>query len=808
MKRFAWILGIVFVLLFCSAAFAAPYFLDRQPVADAYSNNALQQVSVRITSDSNINTGQTRINVEGTDYAIGDSHVSWNAGTIIFTPTVAFADKQVVNVTVYSADTAGNSDNSSWAFTIDLVQPNAVNGFSAYADNGKVSLYWSAAFDETAGIDHYILYKDTSTISDTGAARVSKTNVFSTAFTDFTVDRNSTYYYKVAAVDRAGNVSVASGEKSVFVPDSFNFSQQRVSIEPSFRQASIGSRDSLGLGYVVKNNSDTQACITISVSPYSPVFRFSASNESFCLNAGEQTTVTVTATSLDAAQGTYDFEVVGRHNFGESRAILSLKVESTGNSIELVTFNRNVCLGDNAELSVLVRNTSGSFASIDLSADSSLFVPVVSPKSLLLGPNEERFVTVEAALPSAISEGEYFVDVFADSGSLRVKKRVYFRAVDCAVASNPKFNLSLSPGCFSVQKGKSAIIRFSLESLSDSSQTVDLATESGLVVGLSEPVFLPAKETRVFDLNVVARKSDKTGAHDIALFAWSGDYKQKRTTCVNVRGVHDSAFELLGNDIGIARETNGVFTLRVSNDGDFDERYNLRISNPYRDISVDTLSQSFTVRAHESRDVFISVSALADAELGRRSLTLRVTGADEFVSSISFVVVESAESAEGFSLSSYPGQARLKQGEEQKLVFSFRNSRQETVEGVSTRLIGFPDGVTLVAGTVDVLPGQSKNVEAVLRVSSDVKPGTYNGTLLVKNREFNFSKPFTLYVEQAVSAQNGGNGGQNGPFSGFFTLGRDAVIGLIVLLALIVLIVLLAGALSPGRDEMQVWVKR
>jgi hypothetical protein len=153
-----------------------------------------------------------------------DSWGSWDAYTTSKSWTLRDSDG---TRTVYfqCKDSAGNESNLSDNYdsiVLDRQTPNTVSGFNAVYDktNDEVDLDWDKPSDRgDSGIDHYCLYRGTtSTFSDMSQVSCS----IDKDDTDFEndaggLDDDRTYYYRIKAVDRAGNISDASDSASVTI---------------------------------------------------------------------------------------------------------------------------------------------------------------------------------------------------------------------------------------------------------------------------------------------------------------------------------------------------------------------------------------------------------------------------------------------------------------------------------------------------------------------------------------------------------------------------------------------------------------
>jgi hypothetical protein len=106
-------------------------------------------------------------------------------------------------------------DVSDAPFTLsDQTPPSKVTNLEATPTDTSIVLTWSPAMDNI-GVNNYLIYRDTTggfIPSDSIAAPPD------TAYVDLEADPGETYYYKVSAVDSAGNESEYSDEVQSTIP--------------------------------------------------------------------------------------------------------------------------------------------------------------------------------------------------------------------------------------------------------------------------------------------------------------------------------------------------------------------------------------------------------------------------------------------------------------------------------------------------------------------------------------------------------------------------------------------------------------
>ena len=143
----------------------------------------------------------------------------YRGGTLIGTSsTNSYSDNTVSGSTSYSYrvsayDAAGNHSAQSSAYTIttpDTIAPSVPTGLSGSAPNSTtVNLTWNASTDTGgSGLAGYRVYR--------GSTLIATRTV--TNYSDTSVSPSTTYSYRVAAFDNAGNVSSQSSAINVTTP--------------------------------------------------------------------------------------------------------------------------------------------------------------------------------------------------------------------------------------------------------------------------------------------------------------------------------------------------------------------------------------------------------------------------------------------------------------------------------------------------------------------------------------------------------------------------------------------------------------
>lgn len=122
---------------------------------------------------------------------------------VTFNPTAGDGGYEV---RVRATDALGHQGGFETAqFVVDTSPPSPVSGLQASFSNatGVVQLSWEAATDDGSGVVGYNIYR--STQAESGYSKIVSQPTARLSFSDSTVQSNTLYYYRVRAVDGAGN---------------------------------------------------------------------------------------------------------------------------------------------------------------------------------------------------------------------------------------------------------------------------------------------------------------------------------------------------------------------------------------------------------------------------------------------------------------------------------------------------------------------------------------------------------------------------------------------------------------------------
>jgi large repetitive protein len=243
-------------------------------------------------------------NVGVTGYRVHRSTSSGFTATadnqIATTATPGYVDGSAPVGTVYylvtAVDAAGNvgQQSNEAAVTVtppDTTPPSAPTGLAGSATGSTMSLTWTASSDDVA-VAGYRVYRSSTANFTPGPANLVGTSA-TTSYSDPGLAMG-TYYYRVVAVDAAGNASTSSNEATTSVPD-----YTPPSAPPKVASAVAGAASTLTWAPASDN---------VAVTGYR-VYRSTTS--SFTPGAGNQVGTTSTTTFIQTAlaAGTYYYLV-------------------------------------------------------------------------------------------------------------------------------------------------------------------------------------------------------------------------------------------------------------------------------------------------------------------------------------------------------------------------------------------------------------------------------------------------------------------------------------------------------------------
>ena len=587
-----------------------------------------------------------------------------------------------------------------------------------------------------------------------------------------------------------------------------------ITISPDYRNTSMWRDDTVSVVFTIENvGNDGRVYISLTDYDNSAYVSTTLSRDNFYLYENERTSVTMTIRTSDAPRGNYTATLRAYYDGRVETATVYINVTDGTHpnyGIELIQESfPNICRSDRGEISYEVRNNTNRTTRVELRSGEFRGVPTYfEPEELWIAPYDSEHVKLIVPATTSIPYNDYSVSVYAETRSGTFSDRANFDIVSCAYPESTEFSLTVSSGCRYIDRGDDVRISYSLRNRTNDDIEVQIALVSDLPTMVDEPVYLDSYEYQSGYFRVNTRNFDTSGKHTIKVHAWTDEYNVEKETCVQIRKEHDSDTGLLNNSLVMEAGSSGVFNLLVTNSGDYDEDYDIEVSNPYPEINVSISDAHFFLAKGASREIPITVSATENADTGDYDLTMVVSNHETFEEVMSFsvfgTVIPPGPPVPGYpalDVVSMPAEIRLNSGEETEFEIVVENTTGVPATNVRISLVDAPTGISAAVQTVDLRAGEIRNITGTITVSEDVPAGLYTASLQFRNADFLTEVPIDVRVDDGGAAADGQF------FAGMFSLGGSIALGLIVLIIAIVVVVLISQYAAINKRK-QAWESR
>jgi hypothetical protein len=206
------------------------------PNSNAQTFSSLPAAPTSVTAVSGLSTVSSAVSLSWADsYAATEGVTAYTiyrsptnaatntyvaAATVVYPGAFTYTDNSAAPASLYyyliAADVNGEQTDLFTANAVSVTafkQPGAPGFPAAVPSNNNVQLTWAAAVSTTYPIAGYNLYRSTSA-SVTGTVPLNAAPVPATLYNDSTAVNLTTYYYWVAMVDTAGDLSALAGPVS------------------------------------------------------------------------------------------------------------------------------------------------------------------------------------------------------------------------------------------------------------------------------------------------------------------------------------------------------------------------------------------------------------------------------------------------------------------------------------------------------------------------------------------------------------------------------------------------------------------
>ncbi len=192
------------LFLACLLGFAGAVTFSAQTPSGSSTSDDLQKIGVTIsaTAPATIMKDKIVLQINGFDFSLNDSRVSYNEATsrLEYTPIRPYSELDEVHVYVSAEDSTGAKGEATFSFTIHSLGPAPIQALSF---DGS-TLRWEKPF-ALGTLAKYKVYRGAGKFSDGGKAANFLAETTDQSYTDSTRADGAKYFYAVTAVDDAGS---------------------------------------------------------------------------------------------------------------------------------------------------------------------------------------------------------------------------------------------------------------------------------------------------------------------------------------------------------------------------------------------------------------------------------------------------------------------------------------------------------------------------------------------------------------------------------------------------------------------------
>jgi len=605
-----------------------------------------------------------------------------------------------------------------------------------------------------------------------------------------------------------------------------------IDLDPEHSTIHMERNDIESVRVEIENTSCEHYCVDLYGRDTSSYIDADPARDRVCLNPGERTWVALTIETMDASARTYTVKMEAKRGSSSRSASINVIVDSctgcgsgcttgcgsSSDCLALSTYSRSICRDSKENLRVKVRNTSNEIKTVELSASSSEFLATFEEDEIELDAHSEKYVDLEVYVYNDTSLGSHYVNVYAETDGDYVSRKAYFTVTDCEEPEENSFSLSVSSGCTSVDKGKDRNVSFTVKNKTGNDLTVNLQTVAGIPTEVQSEVHLNAHESKTVKVMVSARNDDEPGRHYVKLYGWTAKYRLMKTFCVDIDKRRDTVLTLTENNLDIEQCKNEIFVLVIENRGDYNEDYEIEISNS-TGANITLSDDDFDLDAGKAKEIFVNVDVPLDMETGDYHFDVLVKNTETFTKRVYFTVIKAVEPLPStLELATYPSKIVLVPGEIKTISVSLANLTNDDIDGIELEW-SLPPFAYTPDSTIEIKGGERLTIEQEVSLDPDAIPGTYYGTLSMKFDGYEVTKKVALVVVEPETIGPGpgdgdgdgedGDGAGFAPFVGLFTLGQSWGIGLIILLIIVIIMVALKGIIESDTDYSKpLWHRR
>ncbi|MBI5884944.1 hypothetical protein HZB89_02490 [archaeon] len=350
-----------------------------------------------------------------------------------------------------------------------------------------------------------------------------------------------------------------------------------------------------------------------------------------------------------------------------------------------------------------------------------------------------------------------------------------------------------------LDKNQPKSVSFSVKNKSSSEQSIDLLAESSLSISLpTASLVLAGNETKTQSFNVSA-VNESPGLKSIKLIALNQGKRvaEHDLNCLSVKASHSTAIDagsLQGQEIskGMAQ----LFGVKIANNGDETEDYNLSVDNNVSGLEARFVSGTLSVPANSTATASLLINPGFNASAGLKSITVKAKGKSTASQSASFTILSSITVPGQIEFTVYPKELSINAGEEKTLIVKVKNAKENELNDLFAGLSGAGNYLkaSQPAKQMHIAFNEEKTIYFTVKAVNDSSQGEFDLSLEASSQGITEKKTIKLFFNKPLSSAGGRQADSNALLvpsefssspSGFISLGGLSGLGIPALIILI-----------------------
>ncbi|MFA5763871.1 MAG: hypothetical protein WC915_03580 [archaeon] len=584
--------------------------------------------------------------------------------------------------------------------------------------------------------------------------------------------------------------------------------------------------------FTTTNNSNETKCYAFDLE-YENALNVNITNDSFCLNKGESTTSYLNVITCGSDSDYYDILVIDRDQNVKINFEYTIGSCNAFDGFRIDEFDGKICQGEERTFSVDVSNTTDTDKTINLLAENQSILPYFVKNKVFVENDSTKNVDLVINAKHA-PIGKYNILLGGDATNYHIEKRLVLEVQDCSDIQNRNFIISAPEICYDVSKGQIFEGSFNVKRVHEGCTGCSFDEQQVAVALFGMPNELSkymlslrkGEENKVY-YTIQVPTDAKAGANFLTIkgteqkdapFDDEVGFVDDERICLNVLGTSNSSIHVRTSAQDIFWCDSEIFEVEISNDGDFDETFNLSALQMPKGVSVSFSQNTIVVPKNGSKIVYVSVSTSPESEiLDSQSILIKLDGNIDLEARLYFNIKEKV-GFEDIEILSNTDKIILNKNVEGKYSLQIRNNSEITFKNINLKFENVPVGMNVETKIInEIAPGQIITIEG--KITSEVT-GDYNLVFVLSKNITNIvlnKKGFNVKVNDnaALAGASGFFGLLGSNIAGLFGLGSlIAIDGISVLkiilvgfLIIFIAIVILGLLLFQNNVHYEHWVE-